>query len=166
MRAFVPSFVVPSFSDTIQKLEIALDAQLTGWSAYKELNIEFPSIPQFNQKLEKNYHNSWAIRLGAQYGLTERFDIRAGINFDMTPVDKDYYNPETPGMNKIAPSIGLSFKPFEGFSIDVVCSYVAGLGEDNAAYTYANMLTGGTEVFRAKYKVNAWTPSIGLGYKF
>ena len=108
----------------------------------QKLDISFldPNLSRFDQHLEKNYHNSWAFRLGAQYGLTERFDIRAGLILDLTPVNKQHYNPETPGMTKIEPSVGLSFRPIKNLSIDLAMLYVIGLGADNAIGTYTDML--------------------------
>lgn len=160
----------------IKKLEISGDAQFTGWSAYKELTIDFISekLDAFDQHLEKNYHNAWAVRLGAKYALTERLDLRGGISLDLTPVNNKYYNPETPGMTKITPSLGFSFRPFPRFSVDVACAYVAGLGEKNASYTYTDIIYKNfpqlgkkpEQVFSAQYNVHAWTPSIGVGYSF
>lgn len=153
----------------------AFDAQLTGWSAYKQLDIDFltEQLDPFDQHIEKNYKNSWAFRLGAQYALTERFDLRAGFNFDMTPVDKDYYNPETPGMHKLSPSVGFSFRPFSRFSIDLACAYIHGVGEDDASCGYEDfiykmnpVLGDYNKTIKGSYKVHAWAPSIGLSYSF
>ncbi len=165
----------------VDKLLLAFDAQLTGWKAYKKLDISFldPNLSRFDQHLEKNYHNSWAFRLGAQYGLTERFDIRAGLILDLTPVNKQHYNPETPGMTKIEPSVGLSFRPIKNLSIDLAMLYVIGLGADNAIGTYTDMLAPKinallpaeqhlplTQTFVADYKTRALVPSIGISYAF
>lgn len=161
------------------KLLLALDCQLTGWSAYKTLDITFddPNISKYDQHLEKNYKNSWAFRLGACYSLTDRFDLRAGCILDLSPVNKEYYNPETPGMTKIEPSVGLSFRPLPNLSIDFSMLYVGGLGIDNASCTYADMLAPRinsllpasqhlplTQTFTADYKVHAWVPSIGVSF--
>ena len=108
-----------SFKPT-EKWLLAADFQLTGWNAYKELSIDFLSekLEPYDQHLTKNYHNSMTYHIGAQYSVTERLDLRAGMMIDTTPVNKKHYNPETPGMTKIEPSIGLSFSPVKNFSID------------------------------------------------
>ncbi|MEG1538322.1 MAG: outer membrane protein transport protein [Muribaculaceae bacterium] len=158
------------------KLELAFDAQLTGWSAYKALNVNFLSdkLDAYDQNLVKNYHNSWSFRLGGEYAVTSRFDARLGLNLDLTPVDNKFYNPETPGMSKIAPSLGFSFRPIKSLSIDVACSYVIGLGTDNASYTYEDLIfksfpnlgQKSEQTFVGNYSCNAWCPSIGLSYSF
>lgn len=152
----------------IEKLIFAFDAQWTGWSAYKSLDIEFLSetLAPYNQYIEKNYSNSWTFHLGAQYDLTNRFQLRAGMMIDTTPVSKTHYNPETPGMTKIEPSVGFSFSPIRNFSIDASLLYVAGLGVDNASCTYKDLLLNKEATFTANYKVHAWNPSIGFRVNF
>ncbi len=160
------------------RLQLAFDAQLTGWKAYKELNIAFldDKLAGFNQNLEKNYHNAWAFRLGAQYGLTNRLDLRAGVAYDRTPVDDNYYNPETPGKDKVSPSLGLSFRPIKSLSIDVACAYIANVGSGDKSYTYDDLIlkqmaaqgmpVNYKKTFTASYSPIAWCPSIGIGYSF
>lgn len=152
----------------LDKLLLAADMQWTGWSAYKSLDIHFLSeqLAAFDQHLVKDYRNSWTYKLGAQYTITKRFDVRAGLMVDTTPVRRNRYNPETPGMTKISPSVGFSFSPVSSFSIDASLLYVAGLGRDGASCEYADLLLGKTSTFTADYKVHAWNPSIGFSYKF
>ena len=160
----------------LDKLTLAFDAKLTFWSAYKQLDIEFldEKVAAYDQSLVKDYKNSWAFRLGAQYGLTNRFDIRGGLILDLSPVNKNHYNPETPGMTKIEPSLGLSFRPVKGLSIDLSVLYVAGLGCDGAKGDYVDLLAAKMQnpaipvnrVFEADYRVHAVVPSLGISYSF
>lgn len=147
----------------IEKLVIAADAQLTGWHAYQHLDIEFLSeqVKPYDQHIDKNYKNSWTFKLGAQYDLTHRFQVRAGLIVDQTPVSKQHYNPETPGETKIEPSVGLSFYPVPQLSIDASVLYVHGI-KTTGTCTYPDLLLGKPFTFTAVYQVNAWAPSIGL----
>lgn len=124
----------------IPKLELAFDLQYNGWKTYKQLDIEFADLSAFDQHIEKNYHNAFTYHLGAQYALTDRMDLRAGLMIDSSPCDKDYYNPETPAMTKVEPSVGFSFRPIKGLSIDVAFMYVHGCGVDGRTGTYSNFL--------------------------
>lgn len=147
----------------IEKLVIAADAQLTGWHAYQHLDVEFLSeqVKPYDQHIDKNYKNSWTFKLGAQYDLTHRFQVRAGLIVDQTPVSKQHYNPETPGETKIEPSVGLSFYPVPQLSIDASVLYVHGI-KTTGTGTYPDLLLGKPSTFTAVYQVNAWAPSIGL----
>lgn len=154
----------------IDKLTLAFDVQYTNWKTYKQLDIEF-DIPEnlkeeFDQHLQKNYRDAWCFNLGAEYALTKRFDVRCGLMIDTTPVNDNYYNPETPGMTKIEPSVGFSFRPLDRLSIDFSFMYVAGLGKDGASVGYKNFVTQRDETFKADYRVHAFVPAIGISYGF
>ena len=150
-----------------ERLTLAADVQLTGWKTYRTLNIEFPeNIKDFSQHITKDYRNAMAYKIGAQYALTDRFDLRAGLMIDTTPVNKNYYNPETPGMTKIEPTVGFSFRPIERLSIDFSFMYIAGIGEDDAKCTYMDLLTRQPVTFEADYHVHAFAPAIGINYAF
>lgn len=154
-----------------ERWTFAADAQFTGWKTYKKLDIDF-DLPTaelnaaFDQSIAKNYHNAWAFKFGTQFAATERLDLRLGLMVDNTPVDKHYYNPETPGMTKIEPTIGASFRPIKNLSIDFGFMYVQGVGRDNCSVTQINPLTRQPETFTADYRVRAFNPSIGLSYSF
>ncbi len=182
----------------VKKLTLAFDARLTGWNAYKSLSIDFLSeqLDDYDQFIEKNYGNSMSYSLGAQYALTDRFDLRLGVMVDTSPVNDKFYNPETPGMTKIEPTLGLSFRPLPSLSIDLGFMYVAGLGAKNVSCTYddflgarfpalvSQQLSGlgfsqaqiagilapydfqARRTFTADYHVHAFIPSIGISYAF
>lgn len=167
----------------IDKLLLAFDAQYTGWGAYKTLDIEFldTKLTAYNQHITKDYKNSWAFRLGAQYGVTRRLDLRAGFVVDQTPVNDIHYNPETPGMTKLTPSVGFSFRPVENLSIDFSLLYVAGLGNKGVTCEYPDLLApkynqvaqlAGLPTLpvissiKGDYKVQAFCPSLGFSYSF
>lgn len=157
----------------VERLIVSADGQLTGWNAYKKLDIDFldDNLTPYDQHIDKNYRNSWTVHLGAQYGVTERFDVRAGVMIDTTPVNKDNYNPETPGATKIEPSVGVSFRPIKNLSIDASFLYVAGCTVKDAKCAYDDLLlkTMGMpsrKEFTADYKVHALVPAIGLSYSF
>lgn len=164
-----------------QRWTFALEGQMTGWNAYKSLDISFadPAVAKYDQHIVKDYSNAWAVRMGAQYALTPRLDLRAGFAADFTPVNGDFYNPETPGMTKLNPSLGLTIRPVGGLSVDIAAMYAAGLGYDNASCTYPDLLAAKLNAllpeaqklplqrtFEADYKARAWVLSVGVGYQF
>ena len=143
------------------------EVQFVGWGAYKELNVEFSpsSLSPYNLKAEKNYHNTRIYRLGSQFAATNRLDVRLGAYYDESPVKDDYLNPETPSMDKLGITAGLSFRPVNNLSVDFAFSYTTGFGRDGS-YTDKDMFTGANRTFGGHYNVYAITPSIGLSYAF
>ncbi len=150
-----------------ERWELALDFQYVGWSAYDSLNVQFtPNVLNgYTIKAEKNYKNTIIARVGAQYRTTDRLDLRAGIYFDQSPIRGHNFNPETPGMNKLGVSAGLTFEPVDHFQIDFAFLYIQGFSRDGS-YNLKNVVTQQNEVFAGKYSSNAITASLGLAYRF
>lgn len=150
-----------------KRLEVALDLQFVGWHAYDSLNVHFNEtelgIPPI--RAEKNYKNTMIYRVGAKYKATERLELRAGVYYDESPIRKNNYNPETPGMNKLGLSAGLTFEPYKGLQIDFAFLYIQGFSR-NGNYFYKNIVTRQDEVFSGRYKSIAYAPSLGISYRF
>lgn len=187
-------FTVGAAYHPLGNLEIAADVQLNGWASYDYLDIKFAGLSKFDQKIKKNYRDAMTFHLGAQWGVTRKLDLRAGLMVDLSPCDTDYYNPETPAMTKIEPSIGLTFRPTKRLAIDLAFMYIKGMGVKGAtgridqksfaqAYSaavdkYNSVVTPlglpaypkadvpETVDFKADYAVHAIVPAIGLSYSF
>lgn len=143
------------------------EVQFVGWGAYDALNVNFyPSseLSDYDINAPKKYKNSRIYRLGTQFAATNRLDLRLGAYFDESPVEDDYLNPETPSMNKLGITAGLSFRPLESLSVDFAFSYVTGFGRDGS-YTDLDLLKK-PRTFGGHYDVYALMPSIGLSYAF
>lgn len=150
-----------------KRWEVAFDLQFVGWHAYDSLNVQFtPNVLNgYTIKAEKNYKNTIIARVGAQYKTTDRLDLRAGIYFDQSPIRSHNFNPETPGMNKLGISAGLTFEPVKHFQIDFAFLYIQGFSR-NGSYQLKNVVTQKDEIFAGKYSSNAITASLGLAYRF
>jgi long-chain fatty acid transport protein len=145
---------------------ISGEVQFVGWSAYKELNVQFSQevLNGYSIKAEKNYHDTRIYRIGGQFAATKRLDLRLGFYVDESPVKTDFLNPETPSMTKLGSTAGLSFRPSDKFSVDLSCQYITGFGRDGS---YPLPLpTAPANTFGGRYDVHAFTPSIGLSYAF
>lgn len=158
----------------VDALTLALDIQLNGWKAYKSLDIEFDRLEEFNQHLTKNYHNALTYHIGAEYALTQRFDLRAGLMVDTSPADKYHYNPETPAQTRIEPTVGFSFRPVPSLSVDFAMMYVHGCGTKGATGHYEDFIAAkfpalgmsADATFTADYRLHAFAPALGLSYRF
>lgn len=150
-----------------EKWLLGLDLQYVGWNAYDSLNVVFTEnvLGGYSIKAEKDYKNTMIYRVGAQYQATERLDVRAGVYYDQSPIRENNYNPETPGMDKIGMSAGLSFEPYKNLQIDFAFLYIQGISRDGS-YPDPNPNPDASQYFKGHYKSNAITASLGLAYKF
>lgn len=142
------------------KLLIAADVQHVQWSAYESLRFDYAD--QVNgttfSESPRNYKDSFAYRLGIQYGATDKLALRAGIYFDQTPVQNGYLTPETPDADAIGSSVGLSFMLTEKLSLDASFLYV-----NRQERTDEANLSGGIP---GTFKSVGYIPGFALSYKF
>ncbi|MDL2256165.1 outer membrane protein transport protein, partial [Parabacteroides sp. OttesenSCG-928-G06] len=129
------------------------EVQFVGWSAYDELNVEFTqgAIKGYSINAKKDYVNTRIYRLGGQFAATERFDLRLGAYYDESPVKDNFLNPETPSMDKLGLTAGMSFRPLQSLSVDLALAYVTGFGRDGS---YPLNLV---QSFSGHYDVSAFT---------
>lgn len=149
-----------------ERWSVSYDMQFVGWKAYDELDVNFTEnvLSGYNINAKKNYKNTITYRLGAQYTATDRLKVRLGAYYDETPVRTAFYNPETPGANKMGLTTGLSFEPYKNLMIDFAFTFIKGF-ERSGTYSYKNGL-GQPSTFGGKYKSTAYIPSLGLRFGF
>ncbi|MCB0806886.1 MAG: outer membrane protein transport protein [Bacteroidales bacterium] len=142
-----------------EKLTLAVEMNLVFWSAYDSLIIDFKENNEqlVDSRNPREYDNSLILRLGGEYKISDKLVARAGIYYDPTPTNEDYFTPETVSLNTFAFTLGLSVMPVEGLSIDLSYLQLEGL-EDDRMYTPDNF--GGT------YHARTFIPGIGVSYSF
>ena len=144
------------FSD---KLMAGINLNYVFWSAYESLDLDFEinTIALNDLQSPREYKNTLIFRTGAEYLVLDNLFLRAGAYFDPSPVNEFYFSPETPGLNNIGLSTGLSFFPLENLSIDFSFLYIMGIEKD-VSYLPAN--------FNGAYKSRAYIPGLGASYSF
>jgi len=140
------------------KLQVAFELDWVMWSVYQELDFEFKEQGDLlNSSNPRNYKDSFIPRLGAEYGLLKNLQVRAGVYYDLTPTNEDYFSPETVSLNTIAYTLGLSWEPIKSLSIDLSYLQTVGL-KSHKTYKPDN--------FSGTYKSTAYIPGIGVTFKF
>jgi len=151
----------------MEKLLLAFDWQWIFWNTYDSLSLAFTNgVPFYKSVSQKKYHNTFAYRLGAQYALIDQLDVRFGTYYDESPVDNSYLTPESPSTDKLGLTIGASYRPITGLSIDASLLRAFALSSRKATSGTKVDNYGSLDGLDARYKVTAWVPSIGLSYNF
>lgn len=141
-----------------EKLTFASDINYIEWKAYDSLIFDYETntTSLLDTKSAREYKNTFAFRLGAQYQLTEKWKLRAGIVFGLTPVPDGRVTPETPDNNRINYSAGFSYSFNEKFKIDASVLYTTFKRTDTNLET---QLSG-------TFKTIAIAPGLSLTYQF
>lgn len=145
-----------------EKLLLALEVNWVQWSTYEELSFTFKEKGEMlNSTSKKAYKDSWITRLGGQYTLNDKFDFRLGVYYDPSPVNEDYFNPETVSLNTFAWTAGISYRPVEKLSIDLSFVQLNGLKADRKLLDEQ-----GNNTFGGTYNVMTNIPGLGISYNF
>lgn len=136
---------------------ISAEVQRVGWSTYEELEFDWDVEGLEPSSAQKDYSNTMIYRLGAQYDALDWLTARAGIYFDQSPVQDEYFTPETPSMDKLGYTCGVSLRPCSSFSIDLAYAYLVPASYDRTS-SYSDL--SGT------YRAVANIFSLGLSWGF
>jgi long-chain fatty acid transport protein len=170
----VPSSVAANFPNTIfateitlpqimnvgatykvsEKLMIAGELNYTGWSSYDTLKFDFLTNTSSlkDSKSTKAWKNTFTIRVGSELQARKNITLRGGFYYDMSAARGGYVSPETPDANKVALTMGASYK-IGAVSIDAALLYASG--------AKVNQLNPETN-FDGTFKAKAVAPSIGI----
>ncbi|WP_338789900.1 outer membrane protein transport protein [Bernardetia sp. MNP-M8] len=145
----------------IEKLQLALEWNMTGWDAYQELKFEYdaPVLGSTETVSDRHYKNSSVFKFGAEYMATESLALRGGIYYDQTAVEDGYITPETPDANTIGYTLGLGYTVGERFTIDVHYLLVDKAERENVAAPNSGGIDG-------TFEAGANVFGLGLSYKF
>jgi long-chain fatty acid transport protein len=146
----------------IPQLRLSADFQWIGWSSYDSLNVNFDDPQIEDVSSARLYKDTYIIRFGAQYNVTDEFALLGGVYYDKMPVDPDYVNPTLPDTDRLGLSIGVDAKLFEGFGISGSYLFIRGsqLDVTNSQEIY----TPGNSPFNGTYNSSANLLSLSLNY--
>jgi long-chain fatty acid transport protein len=142
-----------------ETLLLTFDANFIGWGSYKSLAFDYDQNTSSLQDTDspRNYKNTYALRLGGQYTVSDKFLLRAGMNYEKTPVKDGYVTPEVPDADRLNFTGGIGYKPIDRLMIDASFSYVNFMKRSD---TNIETNLSGT------YKTCILVPGISLTYNF
>ena len=150
-----------------EKLLIAFDANLVGWSTYQSLDFAYTGGVlggATSSSSKRQYQNALAFRVGGQYMVTDKFALRAGTFYDFSAVRDGFVTPETPDADRLGFTAGFTYAVTERFGIDG-----SFLFEDfmKRSQTQDDLISNGTtDRVAGTYKTNIYVPGVQLYVKF
>jgi long-chain fatty acid transport protein len=150
--------------EVMPELRLSLDFQYVGWSSYDSLAFEFVNVPRVSTP--RLYDNSYIIRFGAEYKLTNSLSLQGGIYYDKNPVKPEYVNPSLPDANRICFSLGLSYNVTN--KLTAAASYLfirsSELTVTNSKVPYVSNKPDHSTMFNGTYNSFANIGSISISY--
>lgn len=142
-----------------ERLLLAADFNYILWSSYKTLAFDYeqntPSLE--DTESPRNYKDVVAIRAGAQYKLTDKWQVRLGTTYEQTPIQDGYVTPEVPDADRLNFTGGIGYAPTPHFVIDASFGYINFMKRTD---TNIETQLSGT------YKTRILVPGLSLTYNF
>jgi len=146
----------------IPQLRLSADFQWIGWSSYDSLNVDFVDPETEDSKSARLYKDTYIIRFGAQYNITDEVSILGGVYFDKMPVDPEYVSPSLPDSDRLGLSIGADAKIFDQFGVSG--SYLFIRAQELTVTNSQEIYTAGDSQFNGTYNSSANLLSLSLYY--
>jgi long-chain fatty acid transport protein len=77
----------------VERWTFEADVILFGWSRFEKLPFRFANDPSLNVDRVQDYENTINVRVGLEYALAERWDLRVGYYWDETPQPRKAMSP-------------------------------------------------------------------------
>ncbi|HSE42668.1 MAG TPA: outer membrane protein transport protein [Acidobacteriota bacterium] len=161
----LPSQLMFGASTTFEKLSIEGDLIFSFWDDVDVIRVDFlqntPAL--LDPEIVRNFENSWSLRLGAEYNMTDQWALRGGYVYDETPVPDQAVDPILPDGSRNGITFGVGYMG-EGWTFDI--GYMVLFFEDRTSPLNNFVTTPGNVIAAGDYTNHANLLSFGFGYKF
>jgi long-chain fatty acid transport protein len=148
--------------DVLPQFKLSADFEFIGWSSYDKLAVNFAN-PNYKDILSPRlYDNSYILRLGGDYKLSDMFEVEAGIYYDKSPVQPEFVNPSLPDANRLGFSFGFGVKPIQNLEINAAYLFIR--ASELTVLDSQQYYTPGKSPFNGTYNSYANLASIGLSF--
>lgn len=143
------------------ELTISADFQYVGWSSYDKLEVTFTETGYVSTAI-RDYTDAWIARLGAEYHMSDVFDLRGGLLYDSNPVKDEWVEPTLPDADRMGFNIGLGYKITQNISVDLAYMFLRFTERtvENSNVDY----TGGAAAFNGTYSSSAHLLGLNFSY--
>jgi long-chain fatty acid transport protein len=145
---------------------LTLNAQVVrwGWSEYDVITV---SMPGQTALIPQEYKDTTSIAVGFDYALTPAWTVRAGVQSDPTPTPDDLREPGVADSDRLVWAVGLTRQLPQG-AVHAAIAYTRfeeAAIVDEASF-YAGTPAATSARIRGAYEGEAFTASVGLGWRF
>lgn len=161
----MPSLLSFGGATTYEHWSFESDLIFTYWGAFDALRINFTNQTPIvrNQVIIRDWRNTWAIRIGAEYKWTEHNSFRAGYLYDETPVVDRSVDPILPDGSRNGITFGYGYHTGD-WKFDV--SYMHLFFGDRLSPLDNFIPPPGNFAAAGVYTTTANLLAFGFGYKF
>jgi long-chain fatty acid transport protein len=135
------------------KWALSADTTFTRWSRFEKLAIRSDSVDKLNSTKAENWENSLRYAIGVDYKYNSKWQFRAGVAYEETPVPSaNFRTARIPDNDRKWFSLGSSYRLNEEFIIDTAYSFIHASNPkinetDDNGYTLSGEYEGNVHIF-------------------
>jgi len=157
-----PQMVILGFANqSIENLMLEIDLQWTNWNSFNDQTLRFenqtPAVQ--NVTVPFNWRDTWTLRVGGHYDVTDHWAVRLGYVFDPSAVPDETLSPLLPELNKHIVEGGIGFQKGQ-WALDVFYGFIFGQSRK------VNNSLPGLPVHRGEYEASAHGGGVAVTYRF
>lgn len=103
---------------------VAGTVEWTNWSRLGTIHTKPKSGTASTPDLKFNYNDAWFFAVGGEYDYNEKLTLRAGLAYELSPIDEKIRSARLPDNNRFWLSAGLSYKVMENMSLDLGYTHI------------------------------------------
>ena len=126
------------------------------------MKVDFTDPDYSDLASPREYKDTYIIRLGGEYSISDAVSLLGGIYFDKIPVDPERVNPSLPDSDRLGLSIGVNAKLTEKFGISG--SYLFIRASQLTVSDSKEIYTSGNSPFNGTYNSSANLLALSLTY--
>jgi long-chain fatty acid transport protein len=126
----LPDLVTIGLRQTItDEIRVMAGAEWSNWSRFETVNIQVDDLGA-TVPLGFHYDDGWFFSVGGEFDVTDRITLRAGIGYELSPIDDDNRTFRLPDNDRLWLSAGGSYKGGDRWSLDAGYSFISAEGAD------------------------------------
>ena len=113
----------------MKDVTVSADFQYVGWSSYDKLEVTFNDFidtdtgkPLVNSAA-RDYENTFILRGGVEYQMSDAFALRGGLLYDKNPVKDEMVDPTLPDADRLGLNIGFGYSLSKSITLDAAYTY-------------------------------------------
>ncbi|MBN9671447.1 transporter [Labrenzia aggregata] len=128
-KLITPEMVTLSAKQRItEKFRALGTVEWTNWSRLGTVHLKATDGTTTNPTglpdLKFNYDDGWFFSVGGEYDWNDQLTLRAGVGYELSPIDEDIRSTRLPDNDRLWLSAGASWKPTEHLAFDVGFSHL------------------------------------------
>ena len=124
-KLILPESVTFSFKQRVNEaFRVLGTVEWTNWSRLGSPKVINSNTGALERTLHFNYDDGWFFALGGEYDYNEDLTLRAGLAYEISPIDDDIRGTRVPDADRFWVSAGLSYNFNENLAFDLGYSHI------------------------------------------